>query len=63
MKTDQNYDYSLNEVYFNELGVRKPDYYLGVVGDRCKDEKLPKEVIRRIVDVTSDVNRQHKSST
>ena len=25
-------------------------------GNRCKDENLPEEVIRRIVDVTSDVN-------
>jgi len=30
--TGQNYDYTLNEVFFNELGIRKPDYYLGVVG-------------------------------
>lgn len=108
--TGQNYDYTLNEVFFKELGLREPDYYLGVVGDnlgqtmgnvisksyelmtevkpdalivlgdtnsclcvlsakrlkipvfhmeagnRCKDENLPEEVIRRIVDVTSDVN-------
>lgn len=108
--TGQNYDYTLNEVFFNELGLREPDYYLGVVGEnigqtmgnvisksyelmaeikpdaiivlgdtnsclsvisakrlkipvfhmeagnRCKDENLPEEVIRRIVDVTSDIN-------
>ncbi len=30
--TGQNYDYTLNEVFFSELGIRKPDYYLGVVG-------------------------------
>ena len=108
--TGQNYDYTLNEVFFTDLGIRKPDYYLGVVGEslgqtmgnviskayelmvqtnpdaiivlgdtnsclsviaakrlkipifhmeagnRCKDENLPEEVIRRIVDVTSDVN-------
>jgi len=108
--TGQNYDYQLNEVFFKDLGLREPDYYLGVVGDnlgqtmgnviaksyelmvqvkpdaiivlgdtnsclcvisakrlkipvfhmeagnRCKDENLPEEVIRRIVDVTSDVN-------
>lgn len=108
--TGQNYDYELNKVFFEELGLREPDYYLGVVGDnlgqtmgnviaksyellelikpdalivlgdtnsclcvisakrlkipifhmeagnRCKDENLPEEVIRRIVDVTSDVN-------
>lgn len=108
--TGQNYDYNLNEVFFKDLGLRKPDYYLGVVGNnigetmgnvisksynlmaevkpdavivlgdtnsclsiisakrlkipifhmeagnRCKDENLPEEVIRRIVDVTSDIN-------
>lgn len=31
--TGQNYDYELNQVFFKELGLRKPDYYLGVVGD------------------------------
>ncbi|HOA80858.1 MAG: UDP-N-acetylglucosamine 2-epimerase (non-hydrolyzing) [Bacilli bacterium] len=31
--TDQNYDYTLNEVFFVELGLREPDFYLGVVGD------------------------------
>lgn len=108
--TGQNYDYTLNKIFFEELNLREPDYYLGVVGDnlgqtmgnviaksyelmqkvkpdalivlgdtnsclcvisakrlkipvfhmeagnRCKDENLPEEVIRRIVDVTSDVN-------
>lgn len=108
--TGQNYDYTLNEVFFKDLGLRAPDYYLGVVGEnigrtmgnviaksyelmenvrpdavivlgdtnsclsviaakrlkipifhmeagnRCKDENLPEEVIRRIVDVTSDIN-------
>jgi len=108
--TGQNYDYELNKVFFDELGLREPDFYLGVVGDnlgqtmgnviarsyelfdaqkpdavlvlgdtnsclcvisakrlkipvfhmeagnRCKDENLPEEVIRRIVDITSDVN-------
>lgn len=108
--TGQNYDYNLNNVFFKDLGLREPDYYLGVVGNnigetmgnviskaynlmaevkpdavivlgdtnsclsiiaakrlkipifhmeagnRCKDENLPEEVIRRIVDVTSDIN-------
>ena len=26
--TGQNYDYELNEIFFNELGIRKPDYFL-----------------------------------
>nr|WP_246625193.1 UDP-N-acetylglucosamine 2-epimerase (non-hydrolyzing) [Fictibacillus nanhaiensis] len=31
--TGQNYDYNLNEVFFKELGLREPDFYLEVVGD------------------------------
>mgnify|MGYP000305285088 CR=1 FL=1 len=30
--TGQNYDYELNEVFFNELEIRKPDYFLNAVG-------------------------------
>lgn len=30
--TGQNYDYELNQVFFEDLGLRKPDYYLGVAG-------------------------------
>lgn len=30
--TGQNYDYELNEVFFNDLGVRKPDYFLNAAG-------------------------------
>ena len=26
--TGQNYDYELNEIFFNDLEVRKPDYFL-----------------------------------
>lgn len=108
--TGQNYDYELNKIFFDELELREPDFYLSVAGEnlgqtmgnvlaksyelfasekpdailvlgdtnsclcvisakrlkipifhleagnRCKDENLPEEVIRRIVDVTSDVN-------
>jgi UDP-N-acetylglucosamine 2-epimerase len=28
--TGQNYDYSLNEVFFQDLGLREPDHMLGV---------------------------------
>jgi len=28
--TGQNYDYELNEIFFRDLGLRKPDYFLGV---------------------------------
>jgi UDP-N-acetyl-L-fucosamine synthase len=30
--TGQNWDYTLNEVFFKELELRKPDYYLDAVG-------------------------------
>lgn len=30
--TGQNYDYELNEIFFNEMGIRKPDYFLDAVG-------------------------------
>lgn len=31
--TGQNWDYTLNEIFFKELELREPDHYLGVVGD------------------------------
>lgn len=31
--TGQNYDYTLNQVFFENLGLRAPDYYLNCVGD------------------------------
>ena len=31
--TGQNYDYTLNEIFFEEIGIRKPDYFLDCVGD------------------------------
>lgn len=30
--TGQNYDYELNEIFFNELGIRKPDVFLEAAG-------------------------------
>lgn len=108
--TGQNYDYELNQIFFDDLGLRAPDYYLNAVGadlgetigniiaksyalmaelrpdallilgdtnsclsaiaakrlhipifhmeagNRCKDECLPEETNRRIVDIISDVN-------
>lgn len=108
--TGQNYDYTLNGIFFDELGLEQPDYYFNAVGEnvgetigniisksyelmtkikpdailvlgdtnsclsvisakrlhipifhmeagnRCKDECLPEETNRRIVDIISDVN-------
>jgi UDP-N-acetylglucosamine 2-epimerase (non-hydrolysing) len=41
--TGQNYDYELNQVFFNDLGIRKPDLFLGVAG------KTVAETIGRII--------------
>lgn len=30
--TGQNYDYELNQIFFNDLGIRKPDYFLDAAG-------------------------------
>ena len=30
--TGQNYDYELNEVFYHDLGLRKPDHFLGTGG-------------------------------
>ena len=108
--TGQNYDYNLNGVFFHDLELDDPEYYMNVVGkdlgetmgniiaksyelmveikpdavlvlgdtnsclsvigakrlhipifhmeagNRCKDECLPEETNRRIVDIISDVN-------
>ena len=108
--TGQNYDYNLNGVFFRDLELEDPEYYMNAVGshlgetmgniiaksyelmeqirpdavlvlgdtnsclsvisakrlhipifhmeagNRCKDECLPEETNRRIVDIISDVN-------
>lgn len=30
--TGQNYDYELNEIFFSDLGIRKPDHFLNAAG-------------------------------
>lgn len=35
--TGQNYDYELNEVFFSDLGVRKPDYFLEAAGKNAAE--------------------------
>lgn len=35
--TGQNYDYELNEVFFKELGIRKPDYFLNAAGNNAAE--------------------------
>jgi UDP-N-acetylglucosamine 2-epimerase (non-hydrolysing) len=43
--TGQNYDYELNEVFFNDLGVRKPDYFLNAAGKNAA-ETIGKVIIK-----------------
>jgi len=31
--TGQNYDYELNQIFFDDLGIRKPDYFLNAAGN------------------------------
>jgi len=31
--TGQNFDYELNEIFFNQMGIKKPDYFLNSVGN------------------------------
>jgi UDP-N-acetylglucosamine 2-epimerase (non-hydrolysing) len=33
--TGQNYDYELNEIFFNDLEIRKPDYFLNSAGNNA----------------------------
>jgi len=33
----QNYDYELNEVFFNEMGIKKPDYFLNAAADSAAE--------------------------
>jgi UDP-N-acetylglucosamine 2-epimerase (non-hydrolysing) len=33
--TGQNYDYELNEIFFSDLGLRKPDYFLNAAGNNA----------------------------
>jgi len=41
--TGQNYDYELNEIFFKDLDIRKPDYFLNAVG------KTTGETISKII--------------
>ncbi len=35
--TGQNYDYELNEIFFDDLGIRKPDYFLNAAGKNATE--------------------------
>jgi UDP-N-acetylglucosamine 2-epimerase (non-hydrolysing) len=52
--TGQNYDPNLNEVFFQELGVRQPDHFLGVRGDTFGEQ------IGKIIAVSEQVILREK---
>ncbi len=63
--TGQNYDYTLNQVFFDDLGLRAPDYYLEAVGSNlgetigniiAKSYTLMQEVKPDAVLVLGDTN-------
>ena len=35
--TGQNYDFELNEIFFNDLGIRKPNYFLNAAGETTSE--------------------------
>lgn len=52
--TGQNYDFELNEVFFNDLGVRKPDYFLNAAGKNAAE--TIGQVIIKVDQVLEKVN-------
>lgn len=47
--TGQNYDYELNEVFFNEMGIKKPNYFLNAAGDN------PAQTIGNVIAKSDDL--------
>ncbi len=47
--TGQNFDYELNQVFFDELGIRKPDHFLGAVGANAA------QTIARVIEKADEV--------
>ncbi len=47
--TGQNYDYELNQIFFEDLGIRKPDYFLEAVG------KNAAQTIARVIEKADEV--------
>ncbi len=47
--TGQNYDYELNQVFFDDLDIRKPDHFLDAVGDNAA------HTIARVIEKTDEV--------
>src|SRR5690554_4803516 len=52
--TGQNYDYELNEVFFKDLGLRKPDYFLNAAGGTATN--TAGQILINIEPVLEEVN-------
>lgn len=47
--TGQNFDYELNQVFFDDMGIRKPDHFLGAVGETAA------QTIARVIEKSDEV--------
>lgn len=47
--TGQNYDYELNQLFFDDLSIRKPDYFLEAVGENAA------HTIARVIEKSDDI--------
>ncbi|MDO6491475.1 MAG: UDP-N-acetylglucosamine 2-epimerase (non-hydrolyzing) [Cellulophaga sp.] len=52
--TGQNYDYELNEIFFDDLGIRKPDHFLNAAGKNATE--TVGNILIKIDPVLEDVN-------
>jgi UDP-N-acetylglucosamine 2-epimerase (non-hydrolysing) len=52
--TGQNYDYELNQLFFEDLGIRKPDYFLEAVGENAA------QTIARVIEKSDAVMEMEK---
>jgi UDP-N-acetylglucosamine 2-epimerase len=52
--TGQNYDYELNQVFFENLAIRKPDYFLEAVGENAA------QTIARVIEKSDEVMEKEK---
>lgn len=53
--TGQNYDYELNQVFFDDLGVRKPDYFLNSAADSSSAAHTIGNLITAVDQVLAEV--------
>jgi UDP-N-acetylglucosamine 2-epimerase (non-hydrolysing) len=51
--TGQNYDYELNEIFFKDLEIRKPDYFLDVASDNNKVAQTISNIIAKSDEIMS----------